>query len=321
MSGNNKGLTDWMKGFSYTCIVICTILVVCEIATTVWLTNTNNAEEYRHTFEPPVLILQIDSTATKVDSVALVELKQKLDTISQRQYAWHEGYLADLRQESNNNINKYNGWLSFWIALITLVLTIVPMVFNIRIERKYAEELERQKDKMEKAINQLQKDFEDKHNKNLNGYIESLKTSVSELQQLKVQSSAMGISAITDAKFFADDSKREDNWKVFLVDFNVNLNAFFADFVKQHPDRIFASNQQPIREVLVHTYYVLNLWSSRLKGKSQSKRLIVLMNRVSNLLLYNEHKPTEDLFEYYKNYMTEFRDIVDQVGMLIKEKT
>lgn len=321
MCENNKESKDWIVKFSYVCMGLCATLVICIIATTVWLTNTNNGEKYQHTFQPPVLVLQIDSTTANVDSITIVELKQKLDSISLRQFEWHEGYLADLRQESNNNINKYNGWLSFWIALITIVLTIVPLVFNIRAERKYKEEVERMKAEMERDINRLLKEFDDKYDKRQKDVLDELTKSDSKFKLLKVQTSAMGISAITDTKFFADDTKREENWKVFLADFNINLRAFLENYNKEHPRGETNFDQQPVREVLVHIYYVLNLWSSKLKGKSQSKRVVVLMNKISSLLTNNEHQPGENIYHYYRNYFDEFREIVSMMDALIKEKS
>lgn len=321
MSENNNDINTWLKKFAYFSIVVCTILVACIIAVTIWMTNVNNAEEYRHTFEPPVLVLHLDSTTTNIDSIVFTELKQKLDTISIRQYEWYEGYLSDLRQESNNNINKYNGWLSFWIALLTIVLTIFPLFFNLRIEAKHKEEMERMRVEIEKQFDSKIQENIDK----LEDYKKKVDADLHYYQnkfyQLKVQNSAMGISAITDAKIFADDNNRETHWRVFLVDFNTNLRNFLESYENAHPKGHMNFNQQPVREVLVHIYFVLNLWSSKLKGKSQSKRVIVLMNKVSTLLANNEHKPGESISDYYRDYYEEFHEIVYMIDALIKEKT
>lgn len=321
MSVNNNDIESLMKRLAYFCIAFCSVLVLCIIVTTIWLTKVNNEEEYRHTFEPPVLVLNLDSTTTKVDSIAFTELKGKLDSISIRQYEWHEDYLSDLRQESNNNINKYNGWLSFWIALVTIILTIFPLFFNLRIEIKHKEEMGRMrkeiKDELNRDIKEFKEDYKDykeKVDKSFNHY-------QTKFYQLKVQNSAMGLSAITDAKIFADDNNRDAHWRVFLTDFNKNLKEFQTNYEKEHPRGQTNFDQQPVREVLVHMYYVLNLWSSKLKGKSQSKRVVELMNKVSKLLACNEHKHGENIFEYYRDYFAEFHEIVGLIDALIKEKT
>lgn len=49
--------------------------------------------------------------------------------------------VADLRQETNNIINKVNGWLAFWIAVLALLGAIFPTILQItnkkRVERSY----------------------------------------------------------------------------------------------------------------------------------------------------------------------------------------
>lgn len=76
---------------------------------------------------------QIDVIKTMQAHIEMVEDRQK-DIVS------------DLRQETNNVINKVNGWLGFWIALLALFGGILPMIIQYilfkRSEIKTKEQIE-----------------------------------------------------------------------------------------------------------------------------------------------------------------------------------
>lgn len=74
----------------------------------------------------------------------------------------------DLRQESNNLINKTNGWLAFWIAVVALLGVIIPGVLNFKQSRdlkdaesevrtKIAQALKDQNSQLEARIRKLDK--------------------------------------------------------------------------------------------------------------------------------------------------------------------
>lgn len=47
-----------------------------------------------------------------------------------------ETVLNDLRQESNNIINKVNGWLGFWIAILAIFGGIVPIIIQYVLHKR-----------------------------------------------------------------------------------------------------------------------------------------------------------------------------------------
>lgn len=53
-----------------------------------------------------------------------------------------ENVLADLRQESNNIINKFNGWLGFWTAILAIFGGIIPIVLQYILREKSKKEVE-----------------------------------------------------------------------------------------------------------------------------------------------------------------------------------
>lgn len=92
----------------------------------------------------PIEISPKDSTEiSRLYASELLERMQKLEE-SQSEY------LADLRQESNNIINKYNGWLTVWIMIISIVVGIIPIGLQYLIHKKSQKEVEKLLEDVEK---------------------------------------------------------------------------------------------------------------------------------------------------------------------------
>ncbi len=47
-----------------------------------------------------------------------------------------ESTVSDLRQESNNIINKFNAWLGFWIAILAIFGAVIPIVLQYVLKKK-----------------------------------------------------------------------------------------------------------------------------------------------------------------------------------------
>lgn len=284
---------------------------------TVLLTCCSHHECYLKRFTPPLITLCVDSTAAKVDSVALAALQDSVNILSQRQHDWYDNYLSDLRQESNNNINKYNGWISLWIALVTILLTLVPLYINYKTERQY-------KEKFEAALAELRKEYDEElkaRNREVNGLKKDMINLNTHFCQLQVQQSAIGIGSVHAQKIFADTANRDCYWHSFLNDFQKDIRVFVDDYRKRHADNQYLeSDLKPLREVLLNTYYVLNLWSGSLKGKSQSKAIVTLLGEIADLLAYTKPVPPEGWLFYYKRYAELSYSVIEKVIEFIKEK-
>lgn len=58
----------------------------------------------------------------------------------------------DLRQETNNVINKVNGWLAFWMGIMAILGVFVPIALQFKLYRETRDREEEGKTKLEKAI-------------------------------------------------------------------------------------------------------------------------------------------------------------------------
>lgn len=70
-----------------------------------------------------------DSLGTEAQNIILLE---RVARVEEQQ----ESVLSDIRQETNNIINKFNGWLGFWIAILAIFGGIVPLVLQFILKRK-----------------------------------------------------------------------------------------------------------------------------------------------------------------------------------------
>lgn len=95
------------------------------------------------------------------DSVYIATMTEKLDTLvdviklnNKYSIDQYQNGLADLRQETNNVIDKQNLWFSFWMGILALVGALIPVVTQLKLssEQKHEiEELRKLKLEQEKA--------------------------------------------------------------------------------------------------------------------------------------------------------------------------
>lgn len=98
----------------------------------------------------------------KPDSATLLTLKKQeqinkvlLSHLSFTEKQLGDNY-ADYRQESNNHINKVNGWLAFWIAILALLCGILPLIIQVIQTRKARLEMESLMQDMQNRVNHSQ---------------------------------------------------------------------------------------------------------------------------------------------------------------------
>lgn len=99
--------------------------------------------------------LQLTTVKNRLDSITANDIldsivitnrlsRQQIDLfVRNQQLLLHrQDTLADdLRQESNNLINKTNGWLAFWITVMTITGVIIPLALNYKTSKENKEEL------------------------------------------------------------------------------------------------------------------------------------------------------------------------------------
>lgn len=106
------------------------------------------------------------------------ELNMVVET--QRTLIARQDKLADdLRQEANNVINKANGWLAFWITVMTLLGVLLPSIMAFKQHKDAREDAKRLETRQKEALSETQDSLREK-NREINAALADLKESVDE---------------------------------------------------------------------------------------------------------------------------------------------
>ncbi len=96
-----------------------------------------STEKSVQTPEAPDTIVEIKGEK-EFKSLSLADVYEKrISDLEKNQ----ENVLADIRQESNNIINKFNGWLAFWTAILAIFGGIIPIVLQYILREKSKKEM------------------------------------------------------------------------------------------------------------------------------------------------------------------------------------
>lgn len=100
-----------------------------------------------------------DSSLNVESSKELDSLKCLLQKSKKEEYA--EG-INDVRQETNNIINKINGWLSFWLAILALIGGVLPVVIGWKQEQDNTKKFEDLKNDLANTKEASKNDIKDR---------------------------------------------------------------------------------------------------------------------------------------------------------------
>lgn len=153
---NKESLIIWgMVGVLYVFLLLMCVLVMCHKNT------TNDSKLPECCIDKLSIDLQVKDSLGKVDPIVI----EKIDTLISVVNKWNNYReenlshgLNNLRQETNNVIEKQNAWLAFWIAILAIVGALIPALLQWRNERKLDSELEKineQQDKIDKRIDNI----------------------------------------------------------------------------------------------------------------------------------------------------------------------
>lgn len=238
-----RNCTFWVYGIS---IALLALLVIS--AGKVYIHTINSSNEITplkiaaQTVQPVTYIISNDTIETKGE---IVTVKAMLDTLNMRQkelsdaqkeLAEHyETAVGDLRTETNNIINKVNGWLGFWMGVLALVGAIIPFVMQLFNHR-------REKEAFDAMVMKTNSEISNKK-KELDGYKVELKRRIQELQEdtknlqallktnkilsdtYSVNNSATALSHAVESKYLSDDEYREKTSRIHLAYARIKLSA------------------------------------------------------------------------------------------------
>lgn len=190
---------------------------------------------------------ELDSLKTRFfisyKDVELIKNAQKVLIIRQDKLA------DDLRQESNNLINKVNGWLGFWIGIMALLGVFIPIALQFKLYRESRDTDQKIEKDVEKIIQKFKRDFDklrfktiaeitrlDNHKTEIE---KSLSAKMDEFNHVKSMAIARSFQSIAECPEINVNNNRDnllkDNWKEMIDIFG----KYVDDYCKK--DSNFAS--------------------------------------------------------------------------------
>lgn len=201
-------MNDWLKGFSVLAYIA--LLVMCCVMFFRSLT-----------FEPQMPLMsdyRVSLIVSDSDSVLSAKSRKELDSLvtmvnKKEKEKYAEG-INDVRQETNNIINKINGWLSFWLAILALVGGIIPYFISWRQEKDYEDKYDDEKEKIDTKIKEVDDRWEDLKTQ-IHDQINSSKDETNMMQgqfkdlmsQLKLREANLNITNLVNSFIAAKDNK------------------------------------------------------------------------------------------------------------------
>ena len=193
--------------------------------------------------------------------------------------------LNDLRQETNNVIDKQNGWLAFWIAILALVGALLPLLIQMNMQQ----DLRHEYDKINKELERLRSD-----------------RYYSEISKL-----SFTLIECSESILRIDDSERNKYCNNLLDELHKMTDSFFATIAEnaslKNPDRI-----NDLKIVLLQLLAAYNACKVLTTQKHQLKNLDKVTENIGEILpeLYkgngiDNQKLTELLVQMGKIHITE----------------
>lgn len=237
------------------------------------------------------------------DSITDTTMMAQMDSLMKAISAWNAFSekkllhgLDDLRQETNNVIDKQNGWLSFWLGIFALVGALLPFLFQLRMQKNQEQIM----DSKLRAVDQIvaAEKLE----------LTTLKNDInSETEKLKNESVA-NQTVIEDFKsehekfqLYAEITRlsntlitcKENKWGKDHIDRNALWNDLFANLYKKSND--FIVLVAPNKEVATGNYFLIKTILLQLHAvycefiptctqSYKSRKLLELTKEISEIL-------------------------------------
>lgn len=225
-----------------------------------------------------VLPASNDSVNAYLSEKQMQGLKCYIDSVYSVQNSHYENALNDIRQESNNIINKWNAWFSFWMALLAVLAGIIPMLMQIKIandnEKKINEEIKKLDEycvSINYKVGGWEKQVNDLPNKIALGY-----------KQFRIADIINTFSIGWDNKLFTDCKERTRLLNSILT----HLKALFDEYVTVlRKEERGEEHLIYIMELLIMLHGVLKKLLPAYTKSYKSEKVIALIDSIEHLII------------------------------------
>lgn len=212
---------------------------------------------------PVRLYVSWQVTDTVVDSAMMIKFDSAIAAINDWNKSRDEmiiNGLDDLRQETNNVLDKQNGWFSFWLAILALVGALLPFIIQLKVQHD-------EKQRVEELYENLNK---------LKGEQEKIK--------LYAEISKLSFTLINcqNNKWSRNNINRNSFWNDMLVSLCKQTNKFVDSVLacnNLHDEYIFY-----LKMVLVQLHAVYSVYIPIYSQSYKSLQLLNLTREIANIL-------------------------------------
>ena len=232
----------------------------------------------KNTLQDSSINIQINISAGKVNPKVNCKLDSVISVINEWNKYREESLnqrMSDLRQETNNVIEKQNAWLAFWIGILAIVGALIPSLLQWRNERKIDSELDRIKEQQKEAIKKQEKAI-----KKQEEAIEEM-----ELPTVISQLSYTLISVVDNIRFINDNDRNKYVNAVHNDLCKKTENYFNA--VKTNKDLYNIDNPNGItclRNIILQLFTAYNACRQLLVLRYETRQSIGLTNTINKVL-------------------------------------
>lgn len=264
-----------------------------------------------------------------VDSITDTTMMAQMDTLLKAINTWNNFSeeklmhgLDDLRQETNNVIDKQNGWLSFWLGIFALVGALIPFIFQLRIQKNQEQimdskmkevnqiivEWKSELNTLKNKINSETKTIEEKSKSNQK-VIENFKNE-HEKFQLYSEITRLSNTLITckENKWGKDHIDRNVLWNDLFVSLYQKSNSFL---ILVAPKKEVASeNYFLIKTILLQLHAVYCEFIPTCTQSYKSRKLLELTKEISKILqnISNNQYNGESLYQALNHMLAKMAD-------------
>ena len=308
-------LTEKSLHLVYVALTVLSLLVLSALTvffTTLCRSHKGNNEDYspnsvRYEIAYQQISEEVKASKDKailIDAAQAAKLDSALNTMAANQtyiLKRQDDLVNDIRQETNNNLDKFAAWLSFWIAVMALVGTLLPIVLSFITHHR--------EEQVRKRTEEEIKTFKRQTQKEINEDIKKAKDSVSELMiEVKTNSLEMTVNGLKngiESNIFKSVSNAEFFENLMLKDIIKLVNDIIGIMRSKDIMIINRSEEVILASILASLHTALQ---SIVLASTNQKRLRLAnkcKDQITSILTQLSHPDTTDKTEGNINPITE----------------
>lgn len=260
-------------------------------------------------FHPEVTV-NIDSVHVSYP-VELDSLTLCLSKIDRLYKEYYNDALNDLRQESNNIINKWSAWLGFWISILALLMGLLPIAIQFKLSSRSEKRVKAELERLEKFYQEK----EDEQKRVYQKLEQDLRNNLLELKmgrhKTKVINAINAIDLGKNNKLLIDSPERERLLRTLMID----LRKQFCEFIKANKEADICNQEDKYSDliiVLIEMHGVVTKLIPLFQSKKNSRKISDLQSQLQSLLLEIAHNYSSINFDKIEEIQEKFNRFVDE---------